>query len=214
MRSRMVGSFALPALSCCGGLRRRHDRRRQRRTHAEEGFQEPLAAGDGRGSRRLRRHAQQGAFSEQPTPHVEVGAKIHAPEPAAVDVRDPVMAGEPFVDERVIRGQQIQDAAVLMDDAVEQELDLAAKRVPQVVVEIRIDAGIRLQWCPALAGSATDPRNSRSAPPTSDRPPSDAPASRASPAREAVPAPQGSGAHRPACCSRGRTTAWTPVPDR
>ena len=125
-------------------LEQGHDRRRRRRTHAEEDFQEPLAAGDGRGSRGLRRHAQQGAFPEQPTPHVEVGAKSHAPEPAAVDVRDPVVAGEPFVDERVVRGQQIQDAAVLVDDAVEQELDLAAKRVPQVVVEIRIDAGIRL----------------------------------------------------------------------
>ena len=38
------------------------------------------------------------------------------------------MPGEPFVDERVIRVQQIQDAAILVQDAVEQELDLTAKR--------------------------------------------------------------------------------------
>ena len=54
------------------------------------------------------------------------------------------MAGKPFIDERVIRGQQLQDAAILVDDVVDQELDLAAKRLPQVVVEIRIDGGIRL----------------------------------------------------------------------
>src|SRR5438045_6802134 len=42
------------------------------------GLQEPLAAGHGRGPRRLRRHAHQGAFPEQPAPRVEVGAQSHA----------------------------------------------------------------------------------------------------------------------------------------
>ncbi len=195
-------------------LEQGHDGRRVRRTHAEEGFQEPLAAGDGRGSRGLRRHAHQGALPEQPTPHVEVGAEGHAPEPAAVDVRDPVMPGEPFVDERVIRGQQIQDAAILVDDAVEQELDLAAKRDPQVVVEIRIDAGIRLD---GVQGSQVQPltreivdqiRRLR----IGHHPPHLLLEHRR--LATAVPAPQGSGARRPACCSRGRTTAWTPAPGR
>ena len=86
-----------------------------------------LPRGDGRGSRGLRRHAHEGAFPEQPAPHVEVRAKSDAPEPAAVDVRDP-MRREPFVDERVVRVQQFQDAAVLANDAVE-ELDLLAKRL-------------------------------------------------------------------------------------
>ena len=213
--SRMVGSFALPVLSCGRRLDQRHVRRRSpadstprkvSRNHLPRVTGEVLVACD------VTR--QQRALPEQPAPHVEVGAERHAPEPAAVDVRDPVVPGEPFVDERVIRGQQIQDAAILVDDAVEQELDLAAKRLPQVVVEIRIDTGIRLRRCPAPAGSATGRRNSRSAPSTSDRPPSGAPASRASPVRAAVPAPQASGARRPACCSRGRTTAGTPAPGR
>ena len=159
MRSRMVGSFALPALSCCGGLRGGTTAggiggltpRKVSRNLLPRVTGEVLVACDVTLSK--------APFPEQPTPHVEVGAKIHAPEPAAVDVRDPVMTGEPLVDERVVRGQEIQDAAVLADDAVEQELDLAAKRLPQVVVEIRIDAGIRLHGVAARAGSATDLRS-------------------------------------------------------
>ena len=55
----------------------------------------------------------------------------------AVDVRDAVVLGEPLVDERVIRRQQIEHAAIFVDDAVEEQLDFALERLAQVVVEIR-----------------------------------------------------------------------------
>ena len=54
------------------------------------------------------------------------------------------MLRQPFVDERVVRVKQIQDAAVLVHDAVEEQLDLAPERLPQVVVEVRIEVDQRI----------------------------------------------------------------------
>jgi hypothetical protein len=54
------------------------------------------------------------------------------------------MTREAFVDERVIGRQEIQDAAVLLDDAREEELRLALEALSQVVVEVRIEIRIRL----------------------------------------------------------------------
>ena len=56
------------------------------------------------------------------------GRQRHAAELRAVDVRDAVVLGQPLVDERVIRRQQIEDAAIFVDDAVEEQLDLALER--------------------------------------------------------------------------------------
>ena len=60
-----------------------------------------------------------------------------AAEMAAVDVRDAVVLREPLVHERVVGGQQVEHAAVFPDDALEEQLGLAAERLPQVVVEVR-----------------------------------------------------------------------------
>ena len=79
-------------------------------------------------------------FPEQAAAHVELRAERDAAELAAVHVRDPVVLRQPFVDERVVGRQQIEDAAVLVHDAVEEQLDLAPERLPQVVVEVRIDS--------------------------------------------------------------------------
>ena len=51
----------------------------------------------------------------------------HAPEAAAIDVRDAVMLRQPFVDERVVRAQQVEHAAILAQDALEKQLGLRRK---------------------------------------------------------------------------------------
>ena len=58
----------------------------------------------------------------------------HAAEPRANHVRDPVVAGQSLVHERVVRREQIDDAAVLPDDGVEQQLGFASHRLEEVVV--------------------------------------------------------------------------------
>src|SRR6187399_2274579 len=120
MRSRMVGSFELPVLSWAEGLI-------------------IGTFGGGLGGLTPRNVSRK----TLPRVTVEIRAQADAAEPAAVDVMNPVVLGEPFVDERVVGVQQVEHAAILLDDRVEQELDLAAKRDAQVVVEIRIDAGVR-----------------------------------------------------------------------
>ena len=73
---------------------------------------------------------------EQPAAHVEFRTERHAAEAAAVDVRDSVVPGEPLVDKRVVGIQQIDHAAVLVDDALDEQLGFFAESLPQIVVEI------------------------------------------------------------------------------
>ena len=54
------------------------------------------------------------------------------------------MLRQPFVDERIVGIQQIQNAAVLVHDAVEEQLDLPPERLSQVVVEVRIEIDQRI----------------------------------------------------------------------
>src|SRR2546422_10718659 len=54
----------------------------------------------------------------------------------AVHSRNAIMPREPFVDERVVRIQQIQSAPVLTHDACEQQFGFAAERLPEVIVEV------------------------------------------------------------------------------
>ena len=46
------------------------------------------------------------------------------------------MPGEPFIDERVVGRHQVEDVAVLANDALEEQLCLATECQTQVVVEI------------------------------------------------------------------------------
>ena len=46
------------------------------------------------------------------------------------------MLGKPLVHERVVCRQQIENAAILADDALEEQLDFTLERVAQVVVEV------------------------------------------------------------------------------
>ena len=63
-------------------------------------------------------------------------AEGDATESAAVHVRDAVVPGEPLVHEGVVRAEQVERAAVFADDALEEQLGLASKRLAQVVVEV------------------------------------------------------------------------------
>src|ERR1700724_2374391 len=49
-----------------------------------------------------------------------------------VPLRGPELSRQPLVDERVVRGQQIEHAAILVHDAVEEQLRLPLECVPQV----------------------------------------------------------------------------------
>ena len=83
-----------------------------------------------------------------------------APEVAALDVPDPVMDGQPLVQERVVGAQQIERAAILADDAFEEQLRLAAERLAQAVVEIRELALRPARRQRRSAGTATARRSS------------------------------------------------------
>jgi hypothetical protein len=47
-----------------------------------------------------------------------------------------------LVDERVVGGQQIEDAAILAQDALEEQLGLALETLPQLVVPVRIEDAV------------------------------------------------------------------------
>ena len=155
MVSRMVGAFALPVESTGLSLMRGHVWRRVRRADAEECLQEPLASRDGRSAGGVRRHRQQRSLAQQAAAHVEFRRQRHAAELRSIDVRDSVLLRQPLVDERVIRGQQIEDAAILMGDAAEEQFDLALVCRAQVVVEIREQIHHRLAGLAASARPAT-----------------------------------------------------------
>ena len=53
------------------------------------------------------------------------------------------MPGEPLVDERVVRGQQIDDVAILAHDAFEEQFRLAPETLPQLVVPVGIEHAVR-----------------------------------------------------------------------
>ena len=89
---------------------------------------------NGRRAVRIRRDRQDAAVPQDAPPRL-VGDR-NAPELAAVDERNLVMLGEALVDERVVGRQQIEHAAVLAHDALEQQLGFARERLPQVVVEL------------------------------------------------------------------------------
>ena len=66
-----------------------------------------------------------------------VVAEFHPAEAAAVDVRDPVVLGQPLVEERVVGPHEIERAPVLPQDAADEQFRLAAHGLPEVVVEVR-----------------------------------------------------------------------------
>ena len=115
-------------------LERRHVRRRRRRRRAEQHLQHPLAALHRRGAIGHRREQQDAALRQQAAARLR---QRHAAEAGAGDVGNAVVPREPLVDERVVGGDQIEHAAVLADDAVEEELGFLDERLGQRAVPVR-----------------------------------------------------------------------------
>ena len=147
-------------------------------------------------------------------PRTLSSASVDAPEVAAVDVRNAVVLREPLVDERVVRAQQIEHAAVLVHDALEEQLRFAAERLPQVVVEVREQPRIGLDARRGCAGTATARRSWSPAPRSAGRRACGAPAARAPRLLQLAADRRDRAADRRECCSRGRTTAATRARDR
>ncbi len=76
-------------------------------------------------------------FTQQAASRVEFRSECDAAELAPVNIRDPIVFGQPFIDERVVRRQQIEDIAVFVNDAAEEEFDLTPEGLPEVVIKIR-----------------------------------------------------------------------------
>ena len=104
---------------------------------AEDVVEQELAAQHRRRAIGIRRRRQQRALREQAAALVFVGQR-HAPEPAAVDAGDPVVARKPLVDERVVGVQQLEDAAILAQRAGDKQLGFALERRPSASVVVRI----------------------------------------------------------------------------
>ena len=68
----------------------------------------------------------------------------HAPEVTAVHVREAVEFRQPFIDERVVRRQELHQRPIVPHLALEEHLGLGNKGLAQVFVEIRKHPRIRL----------------------------------------------------------------------
>jgi hypothetical protein len=71
------------------------------------------------------------------------------------------MAGKSFIDEGVIRIQQVDDAAVLAHDALKEKLRLAPEGLPQVVIPVGKlfpvgDSALQVAQEEPLAGEISD----------------------------------------------------------
>src|SRR2546428_6668571 len=100
-------------------LQRRHIWRRRGRRRSEKIFEQPFSPQHRRGSRRVRGRKQDAALPEQ-SPALVV-AEGHTPEVAAIDVRYLIVPRQSLVEKRVIGGQQIEDAAILSQHALEKQ---------------------------------------------------------------------------------------------
>ncbi len=67
---------------------------------------------------------------------------LDAPEVRAPYVRDAVVLREPLVHERIVRGQQLEHAAIFFQNAAGKELGLAPEALAQIFVEIELALGI------------------------------------------------------------------------
>ena len=122
---------------------RRHVAGRRRRRHAEQHFHHVFTAQHRRRPVGKRGERQDAGVAEQPDA-IRIGDG-DAPERAALYVGDAVMPRQHLVDERVVGGQQVDDAAVLAHDAVEEQLGLARHRLAEIAAVFREQAGVGIR---------------------------------------------------------------------
>src|SRR6187549_3853603 len=125
-------------------------RRRRRWRRAEKVFENPGAAQYRRRAVRVRRRQQHRALAEQ-APAVGIRER-DATEAIAPDIRNAVVQREPLVDERVVGGEQLENRAILSEDAVHEQFHFTAEGGAQAVVEVREDDRVRIDLfeCPHL----------------------------------------------------------------
>src|SRR5215813_9618184 len=104
--------------------------------HAEQDSHHPFTAQHWRGSLGDRSQGQNGSFAEQ-APAVIV-RELNAPELVTSHVRNSIVSGHAFVYKRVVRGEQVNDVAVLPHDAVEKQFGLTPHPDGERVVIERI----------------------------------------------------------------------------
>ena len=188
-------------------------RRRRRRRLADPAiFENPFAAHHRRSALRMRCQRQNAALPQQALAGFVVNR--HAPEPAAINIRDAVVPGQPFVYERVIGGHQIQNAAVFPQDAFKEKLRFAAERLPEIVVEIGENDPCWVGNCAGCATAAIGPRNCSPAPRIADLPACGVPPAPASASSSVCPGQPDRATHRREYCSTERTTGARRVPGR
>ncbi len=161
-----------------------HAGRRRRHRQAEDVVQQPFAAQHRRRPIGIRRRRQQRALRQQPAALIVVGQR-DPPETAAVDPGNAVVPRQPFVDERVVGVQEIDDAAILADGAADKQLGFPLEGLQQAEVVVRDSAPDRRRLLRPGADSTTGRRNRRRAPRwRAGRPASAAPPARESPDRQ------------------------------
>src|SRR5262249_46231043 len=110
---------------------------------AEQVFKNPFAPLHYRRAVGIRGYGQDAALSQQSSPIGAVRiAQRDAAELRAVDATNAVMFGQPLIQESVVRVQQIEDGAVLAQDAFEEEFGLAPESLPQSLVKSGEDVGV------------------------------------------------------------------------
>src|SRR5204863_8849366 len=114
---------------------RRYVGRRRRRWGAEYVLEQPLASKDRRGAVRVRRHREESRLAQQPLPRV-VG-QADSSEVIAIHVRDAVVASQPLVHKRIVRGEELWNGAVVANLTVEKQLNFAFERLTEVFVKLR-----------------------------------------------------------------------------
>ena len=62
----------------------------------------------------------------------------HAPEAVAVDSADTVVPGQSLVQERIVRAEQLEQAAVVAHGALDEQFGLASERHAQILVELGV----------------------------------------------------------------------------
>src|SRR5690606_29652020 len=116
-------------------------RRRRGGGSAHQLREHPRAAQHRRGAIAVRRAEQHGALAEQAEAARIV--ELDAAELRTEHAVDAVMPRESLVQERVLRGQQLEHAAILEEHALEEQLDLGLESASQRWIEHRKQVSIR-----------------------------------------------------------------------
>src|SRR5262249_62013872 len=107
--------------------------RRWRRSH--DVFKHECTTKDRSGAIRIRGDHEDAALAEQ-SKAVRI-IQRYTTEPFAPYVRNAVMQSQPLIEERVVRCEQIDGAAVFANHAVHEQFHLTLEGFAEVVVEVR-----------------------------------------------------------------------------